>query len=292
MLANALCDAGRAKDESLVEAIAAHLEHPDAHVRGAALSSLVYWMENGDYFDRAVRMIGDPDLDVRRDAIYSVGRMARARGGAYRDRAEAVLVEAKIQNTRPSLSASARPRRRCRYGAEIETATAIGPVGAKKEPGVRCAYEVDGKTIDAIRPTGRSSDAVPIDGHPEPRRVSGRHAEDASTLLFSSLLFRPPEIAAQTVHQPFPVDGCPEPTLAACMNPTFAPSGCGRIRIADGLEDPFWLCRQPGACMAPLLPTECGPYLETACAIPSRAGSTFACLRPREARAAQEARAS
>ena len=93
-LARAIVQAGREGDEAAIPAIEVYLEHENYEVRGAAIEALVYRMKRGEYFERAARMIReDPDFAVRRDAIYSVGCLGRARP-AYKARAVAILVEA------------------------------------------------------------------------------------------------------------------------------------------------------------------------------------------------------
>jgi hypothetical protein len=93
-LARAIVQAGREGDEAAIPAIEGYLEHENYEVRGAAIRSLVYYMEKDAYFERAARMIReDADFAVRRAAISSVGCLGRARP-AYEARAVDLLVEA------------------------------------------------------------------------------------------------------------------------------------------------------------------------------------------------------
>ncbi len=92
-LAQAIFHAGRAGDESMVEAIANYLDHDNYRVRGAAIQALVFSMQKGEYFEHALRMLQDPDHLVRGRAISSVGNLAKKRPEDH-ERAVPVLVQA------------------------------------------------------------------------------------------------------------------------------------------------------------------------------------------------------
>ncbi len=90
-LARAIFYAGRAGEESLLDAISSYLDHRDPDVRGAAIQALVFSMEKEQYFEKAIEMLQDEAFGVRLLAMSGLGCIARKKP-ELRERAIAALM--------------------------------------------------------------------------------------------------------------------------------------------------------------------------------------------------------